>query len=279
MSDEHVPIFNPLDDPFADPFEIAKRAAFEIAVATGIGHHDIAITAGSGWSEAIEKIGKTTEEIPAEEITGFSKAISGHTGTVRSVLLPNSKRALVIGARAHFYASGSVRQVAHPVRVASAAGASTFVITNGTGGIRPAWKAGTVVLIKDHINLTAQSPIESSTFVNMTDAYSPRLRALAQGIDPSLAEGVYVQVRGPQYETPAEAHMARSLGGDMIGMSTALETIAAREIGMEVLGLSLITNQAVDLTNQPLSHKEVLEAGTVVAEKIGTLLAKITEAL
>ena len=279
MSSEHVPGLSVHHDPFSDPFEVAKKAAFEIAVATGIGHHDIAVMVGSGWAEAISAIGKTTEEIPAEEISGFTRAIDGHTGTIRSVLLPTSKRALVIGARAHLYHSGSVREVAHPIRVAAATGASTLILTNGSGGIRPAWETGTVVLIKDHINLTAASPIESSRFVDMKDAYSPRLRELAQSIDPALPEGVYVQVRGPQYETAAEVKMVRTMGADMIGMSSAIETIAARESNMEVLGISLITNQAIDISAISLSHKKVIAAGTEASQRLGNLLARITEQL
>src|SRR5690606_18496316 len=135
----------------------------------------------------------------------------------------------------HYYEGRGVRSVVHAVRTAAASGCSTIVLTNGCGGLRPEWAPGTPVLISDHINLTATSPLEGATFVDLTDVYTPRLRELARTIDPSLEEGVYVQFRGPHYETPAEVRMAKVLGGDLVGMSTTLEAIAAREAGMDVL--------------------------------------------
>ena len=277
-------VFNPLEDPTQDPAEIAKQAAFEIAVATGIGHHDIALTLGSGWAAVVDLIGKTTEEIPAEEITGFSSSgIPGHLGTIRSVILPNNKRALVIGARTHLYQGNGapcfVRRVVHSVRTAAASGAKTMVLTHGAGGIRPAWQPGTPVLIKDHLNLTGVTPIEGATFIDMTNVYSPKLRELAKSVDPSLGEGVLAQVPGPQYETPAEVHMLRGLGADMVGMSVALEAMAARQAGMDVLGISLITNKAAGISPTPLTHKEVLEAGAKAEPRVSALLARILELL
>src|SRR5699024_6278760 len=120
------------------------------------------------------------------------------------------------------------------------------------------WAPGTPVLISDHINLTGASPIEGATFVDLTDLYSSRLRALARSVDPGLPEGVYLQFRGPHYETPAEVRMARTLGGDLVGMSTALEAIAARQAGLEVLGLSLVTNLAAGISPVPLAHDDVV---------------------
>ncbi len=271
---------NPLDDPAADPFAIAALAAAELAELTGVGHHDIALTLGSGWGKAAELIGETTHSIDATRITGFTRsAVVGHGGSLSSILLPNGKRALVIGARTHFYEGHGVRRVAHSVRTAAAAGASTMILTNGAGGIKEHWRPGTPVLISDHINLTANSPLEGATFVDLTDLYSRRLRDLARTIQPDLDEGVYVQFRGPQYETPAEVQMARTIGGHIVGMSTALEAIAARQAGMEILGLSLITNLAAGISSRPLSHKEVLEAGTAAEPVISALLARIVAAL
>jgi purine-nucleoside phosphorylase len=154
-----------------------------------------------------------------------------------------------------------------------------MVLTNGAGGINDHWSAGTPVLISDHLNLTASSPLEGATFIDLTDLYSQRLREIARGVDPSLDEGVYVQFRGPHYETPAEVQMAKIMGGHIVGMSTALEAIAAREAGMEILGLSLITNLAAGISAQPLSHAEVLEAGKTAEPVISALLAKIVAAL
>jgi len=271
-----TPILHPLDDPNADPFEIAKQAADEIAERTGVGHHDIALTLGSGWAKAADLIGETTATIPASEITGFSKpALSGHVGTLRSVLLPSGKRALVIGARTHYYEGRGVRRVVHSVRTAAATGATTMILTNGAGGIRETWKPGTPVLISDHINLTADSPLEGATFVDLTDLYSKRLRDVARSIDPTLDEGVYCQFRGPHYETPAEVQMAKTIGGHIVGMSTALEAIAARQAGMEILGMSLITNLAAGIQKTPLSHTEVLDAGRNAEAVISQLLARI----
>ena len=272
--------FNPLDDPNADPFQIAAQAADDIARLTGVAHHDITLTLGSGWGRAAELIGETVATIPATEVTGFSKpALEGHVGTLRSVRTPEGKHVLVIGARTHFYEDHGVRRVVHSVRTAAATGATTMVLTNGAGGIRPTWTPGQPVLISDHINLTAASPLEGATFIDLTDLYSTRLRDLARTIDPSLDEGVYCQFRGPHYETPAEVRMARTIGGDIVGMSTALEAIAAREAGMEVLGFSLITNLAAGIQTTPLSHEEVIEAGKTAEPVISALLARVIGAL
>ena len=272
--------FNPLDDPNADPFQIAAQAADDIARLTGVAHHDITLTLGSGWGRAAELIGETVATIPATEVTGFSKpALEGHVGTLRSVRTPEGKHVLVIGARTHFYEDHGVRRVVHSVRTAAATGAQTMVLTNGAGGIRPTWTPGQPVLISDHINLTAASPLEGATFIDLTDLYSTRLRDLARTIDPSLDEGVYCQFRGPHYETPAEVRMARAIGGDIVGMSTALEAIAAREAGMEVLGFSLITNLAAGIQTTPLSHEEVIEAGKTAEPVISALLARVIGAL
>lgn len=271
---------NPLDDPTADPFAIAQQAAAQLAEATGVEKHDIALTLGSGWAKAADLIGETTHTIAAPEIVGFSKpALEGHVGTLRSVLLPSGKRALVIGARTHYYENHGVRRVVHSVRTAAAAGVTTMILTNGAGGIKPEWKPGTPVLISDHINLTADSPLEGATFIDLTDLYSTRLRDLARTIDPSLDEGVYVQNRGPHYETPAEVQMAKAMGGHIVGMSTALEAIAARQAGMEILGMSLITNLAAGISPEPLSHQEVIDAGRAAEPVISALLAKIVAAV
>ncbi len=271
---------NPLDDPAADPFQVAKEAAAQLAEKTGVERHDIALTLGSGWAKAADLIGETTATIPASEITGFSApALEGHVGSLRSILLPSGKRALVIGARTHYYEGHGVRRVVHSVRTAAATGASVMILTNGAGGIRESWTPGTPVLISDHINLTATSPLEGATFVDLTDLYSTRLRDLARTIDPGLDEGVYCQFRGPNYETPAEVQMAKSFGGHIVGMSTALEAIAARQSGMEVFGMSLITNLAAGIQKTPLSHAEVIDAGKAAEPVISALLAKIVAAI
>lgn len=271
---------NPLDDPAADPFEIAAQAADDIARLTGVPRHDIALTLGSGWGKSAELVGETTASFPATEVTGFSApALEGHVGTLRSVLTPRGKRVLVIGARTHFYEGHGPRRVVHSVRTAAATGARTMVLTNGAGGIRHTWKPGTPVLISDHIKPHRRVAARGATFIDLTDLYSMRLRDLARSIDPSLDEGVYCQFRGPQYETPAEVQMAKIIGGHIVGMSTALEAIAARQAGMEVLGMSLITNMAAGIQTTPLSHQEVIEAGREAEPVISSLLARVIGAM
>ncbi|KQS14358.1 purine nucleoside phosphorylase [Curtobacterium sp. Leaf183] len=271
---------NPLNDPSVDPFDVARDAAAVIATESGIERHDIALTLGSGWGKAADLLGETVSSIDAADVPGFSaSAVPGHSGTIRSVRLSDGRHALVVGARTHYYEGHGVRRVVHSVRTAAATGAGTMVLTNGAGGIKEHWKPGTPVLISDHINLTADSPLEGATFVDLTDLYSARLRAVAKQIDPSLDEGVYTQFRGPHYETPAEVQMAKAIGGHIVGMSTALEAIAARQAGMEVLGFSLITNLAAGIQTTPLSHTEVLEAGRVAEPVIADLLARVVAAL
>jgi purine-nucleoside phosphorylase len=193
--------------------------------------------------------------------------------------LPSGKHALVLGARTHYYEGHGVRRVVHGVRTAAAAGVKTMILTNGAGGIKTSWLPGTPVLISDHINFTSASPIEGANFVDLTDLYSQRLRDLARTVDASLDEGVYMQFRGPHYETPAEVQMAKHMGAHIVGMSTALEAIAARQSGLEVLGLSLSTNLAAGISDTPLSHKEVLEAGKEAEPRISALLASIVAKL
>lgn len=259
-----------------DPTELAREAAAYIAEHTGITHHDIAVVLGSGWGEAAGLIGEVTASLDAAEVPGFSApAVVGHVATLTSIRTPAGKNVLVLGARTHFYEGKGVRAVVHGVRTAAACGATTLVLTNGCGGLNEDWTPGTPVLISDHINLTASSPLEGATFVDLTDLYSTRLRALAREVDPSLAEGVYAQFTGPHYETPAEVQYAKRIGADLVGMSTALEAIAARAAGMEVFGISLVTNLAAGISPVPLSHAEVIEAGAAAGPRISALLADI----
>ncbi|CAG7573991.1 purine-nucleoside phosphorylase [Barrientosiimonas humi] len=266
-----------LSDPTTDPFAVAEAAAQVVADRSGADKHDIALVLGSGWGETADRIGETLVEIDNADVPGFAKAaVAGHKGVMRSVRIGDTdRRALVFGTRTHFYEGRGVRAVVHGVRTAAAAGCSTIVLTNGCGGLNPAWAPGTPVLIRDHLNLTATSPIEGANFVDLTDLYSPRLREVARAVDPGLDEGVYAQFRGPHYETPAEVQMAKTLGADLVGMSTTLEAIAARQSGLEVLGVSLVTNLAAGISDQPLSHQEVIEAGQAAAERCGRLLAAV----
>ncbi len=270
-----------LSDPETDPFAVAEAAATVLRERTGVERHDIALVLGSGWGGAADLIGETLATIDNTDVPGFAKAaVAGHSGVIRSVAVGESgRRALVFGTRTHFYEGRGVRSVVHGVRTAAASGCSTIVLTNGCGGLRPEWAPGTPVLISDHINLTGASPLEGATFVDLTDLYAPRLRERARLIDPTLEEGVYVQFRGPQYETPAEVRMALTIGGDLVGMSTTLEAVAARHVGLEVLGISLVTNPAAGISTSPLDHEEVLAAGAAAAARCGRLLADVVAAI
>jgi purine-nucleoside phosphorylase len=266
-----------LRDPCVDPFDVAAAAAEVIARRAGTPRHDVALVLGSGWGQTGDLIGRTVATIDNGDVPGFAKAaVAGHAGVMRSVAIGNTeRRALVYCTRTHFYEGRGIRSVVHAVRTAAAAGCRAIVLTNSCGGLNPTWAPGTPVLIRDHINLTAASPIEGATFVDLTDLYSKRLRRLARLVDPDLDEGVYVQFRGPHYETPAEVQMAKILGGDLVGMSTTLEAIAARQCGLEVLGISLVTNLGAGIGDQPLSHDEVLKTGHDAAERCGRLIAAV----
>ncbi|HEY7042285.1 MAG TPA: purine-nucleoside phosphorylase [Nocardioidaceae bacterium] len=269
-----------MSDPVPDvttpsPYDVADQAAKRLGELTGLARHDVALVMGSGWLPAADALGATGAEISTTDLPGFAPpAVEGHAGKIRSVDA-SGVRALVFLGRTHFYEGLGVAAVVHGVRMAAAAGCRVVVLTNGCGGVRPEWSPGTPVLIRDHINLTGSSPIVGARFIDLTDLYSSRLRALCRDADPTLDEGVYVQLPGPHYETPAEIAMVRTIGGDLVGMSTTLEAIAAREAGMEVLGISLVTNAAAGLTGAPLNHDEVLEAGRQAATRMGDLLAAI----
>jgi purine-nucleoside phosphorylase len=257
------------------PYELAAHAAERLAELTGVERHDVALVLGSGWLPAVDALGEATAEIGTTDLPGFSAAaVAGHSGKIRSVR-SGDKQLLVFLSRTHYYEGKGVAAVVHGVRTAARAGCRAIVLTNGCGGLKESWTPGTPVLISDHINLTGRSPIEGASFVDLTDLYSSRLRAMCREVDPSLDEGVYVQFPGPHYETPAEVRMAGILGGHLVGMSTTLEAIAAREAGMEVLGISLVTNLAAGISDQPLDHAEVLEAGRAAASRMGDLLGRI----
>ncbi|WP_114855613.1 purine-nucleoside phosphorylase [Brachybacterium sp. YJGR34] len=260
----------------ADPYQLARDAAAAIAEASGIPSHDLALVLGSGWSGAADLLGETVWQADATTVPGFRPpAVAGHVGTLRSVRVAGSgAHALVLGARTHFYEGAGVDAVVHGVRTAAATGARTMVLTNGCGGIDPSWSPGTPILISDQINHTGATPLTGANFVDMTDLYTPALRQIAREIDPGLDEGVYMQFAGPSYETPAEVQMARILGAHLVGMSTALEAIAAREAGMDLLGISLVTNLAAGISGEALSHEEVLAAGREAGPRISRLLAQ-----
>jgi len=263
---------------YSNPLQAAAIAASEIASRTGVAAHDVALVMGSGWVGAVDALGTPSYECNAEEITGFfAPAVEGHSGKVRSYEIKDGDRtirALVFLGRTHLYEGKGMEPVVHGVRTAVKAGCKAIILTNACGGINTAYRVGQPVLIRDHISLTAQSPLVGATFVDLTDLYSKRIRAIMKSADSSLQEGVYVHWRGPTYETPAEIHMMRTLGADLVGMSTVPEAIAAHALGAEVLGISLVTNAAAGVTGEKLNHEEVIAAGKAAASSMGELLAK-----
>jgi purine-nucleoside phosphorylase len=252
-------------------------AAEVLAARTGADRHDVAVVLGSGWVPAADALGAVDAELAMTELPGFAAPTAlGHAGTVRSLTVAGRKVLVLLG-RTHLYEGRGTAAVAHGVRVAAAAGVRTVVLTNAAGGLREGMAVGQPVLVADHLNLTGRSPLVGARFVDLTDLYSARLRELARGVDPTLEEGVYAALPGPHYETPAEIRMLRTLGADLVGMSTALEAIAARAEGVDVMGVSLVTNLAAGMTGAPLDHAEVLAAGKAAATRMGGLLARLVE--
>ena len=261
---------------------MAEQAAAELSRRTGA-PPEVVVVLGSGWRSAADALGPPEVECRMADLPGFSPpTVPGHHGTVRS-LRAGGRQVVVFLGRSHLYEGWSPAEVVHAVRTAVLAGASVVVLTNAAGGLDPGFQPGQVVLIRDHVNLTGASPLSGpeppagyqSRFVDLTDLYSSRLRAVALSVDAGLAEGVYAALRGPHYETPAEISMLRLAGADLVGMSTALEAIAARHLGASVLGLSLVTNLAAGVSPEPLDHAEVLAAGVAAGPRLGRLLADL----
>ena len=257
-----------------DAQTLAELAAERLTGAVG-GQHDVAVVMGSGWAPAADAFGAAEASVAIGDLPGFGAPSSvGHGGEVRSVRV-GERRVLLFLGRTHYYEGRGVDPVVHGVRTAAAAGVRTVILTNAAGGLAPEHRVGQAVVISDHLNLTARSPLVGATFVDLTDLYSARLRALARELDPSLSEGVYAALPGPHYETPAEIRMLRTLGADLVGMSTALEAIAARAAGMEIFGLSMVTNAAAGMTGEKLDHQEVLAAGKAAAGRLGQFLVEL----
>lgn len=269
----------------ANPYYLAKGVGAQLADMWG--RHDVAVVLGSGWGDAIETLGDITQEMPVANLPGFvAPTVEGHGASVAS-LAAGERQVLLFRGRVHLYEGNSAHDVVHGVRVAEAAGCRVVILTNAAGGINPANPAGSPVLISDHLNLTGFSPLggpappppRNVRFVDLTEAYSLRLRELARQVDPQVAEGVYAGLGGPHFETPAEIRMLATMGADLVGMSTVLECIAARHLGMEVMGVSLVTNLAAGLSGQPLDHEEVLSTGSESGAKVGSLLRGVIDRL
>lgn len=248
----------------------------------------VAIILGSGLGEFAREVEDATT-IGYAEIPGWPlSTVEGHSGKLVLGTIAGVRVAVMQG-RVHAYEGYSMNQVTFPMRVLGLLGCTAVIVTNAAGGINTSYGEGTLVVLSDHINLTgsnaALGPNEpryavkrgaGQRFFDMTTAYSPRLRSLAhteadrQRIP--LPEGVYLAVLGPSYETPAEIRAFRTLGADLVGMSTVHEVIVARHMGIEVLGISVVTNMAAGILTQPIDHREVMEIGRKVAAQFTRLL-------
>ena len=257
----------------ADPREPAARAAGRIAELTGVDEHRAVVVLGTGWGPAATAFGEPVAEVPMTDVPGFvAPTADGHRGTISSYDV-DGVPVLVLSGRTHLYEGLGLRPVVHGIRTAAAAGCTLAVLTNANGSLRDDLDIGQPVLVRDHLNLTGTSPIEGARFVDLTDCWSARLRALARELDPSLAEATYAWLRGPHYETLAEAEWVRRVGGDVLGMSTVPEAIAGRECGLEVLGLSTVT--AVEGQDSGIDPSEVVAVAERTAARMGPLLADL----
>ena len=266
------------------PFDLATRAADDLRSRFGGEHHVVAVL-GSGWADAVGMLGDG-ERCPLSEVPGFKKPSAlGHGGEAVSITI-GASRVLVLTGRTHLYEGHGVAPVVHGVRAAAALGCRVAVLTNGAGVLRDDWTIGEPAMISDHINLTGHSPLTGDNppapfagrFVDLTDAYSKRLRSIARTAAP-MNEGVYLGLHGPHYETPAEIRAAKGWGADLVGMSTVLEVIAARHVGLEVLALSLPTNLAAGISPTPLSGEEVIAVGKRAASRAGAVLRDVLAAI
>jgi purine-nucleoside phosphorylase len=260
-----------------DPYALARDAAARLAELTGVPSHEAVVVLGSGWAPAADALGEPVAAFPMAELPGFLTPVAeGHPGEVRSYDVDGVATLVLLG-RTHLYEGHGPRAVVHPVRTVAAAGARVAVLTNANGSLRDDWQVGQPVLVRDHLNLTATSPLEGPRFVDLTHAWSPRLRELARRLDPSLQEGVYALLRGPHYETWAEANWLRRVGADMLGMSTVLEAIAARDCGMELLGLSTVS--AIEGPGEAaaagIDPAAVLEVAGQTAKRLAPLLGEL----
>ncbi len=271
-------------EPDADPYLLAASAASELL--ERLGPHRVAVVLGSGWAPVAELLGPVRASLPASVFTGVpAPTVPGHDGAYHSVLADGADGqvpVLVMAGRSHLYEGHPVATVVHPVRAAVLAGCSTVVLTNAAGSLRPEVGPGTPVLISDHLNLTGSNPMcgplpptgMPGRFVDLTDLYSARRRDAIRAAAPELVEGVYAGLLGASFETPAEIRMLATLGADLVGMSTVLEAIAARHLGAEVVGVSLVTNLAAGL-QASVDHEEVLSTGSGASDRLGEVLRTV----
>ena len=257
--------------------DTVAAAADALAQRTGVRRHAAVVVLGSGWDAAADALGEPVAELSVADLPGFLAPVApGHQGLVRSYDVDGLPVLVYLG-RTHLYEGHGPAPVAHPLRVAAATGARVAVLTNASGGLRADWPPGTGALIADHLNLTFVSPLEGPHFVDLTDAWSARLRAVARSADPSLVDAVYAQLRGPSVQTVAETAMLRTLGTDLVGMSTVVEAIAARAAGLELLGLSAVTT--LEGTGQELDPDDVVAVAESTARRVSAVLPVVLRAV
>ncbi|HEY6471597.1 MAG TPA: purine-nucleoside phosphorylase [Acidimicrobiales bacterium] len=269
-----------------DAVEQAARSARELARRIGVERHDVLVVLGSGLSGVAELLGAEHDYVPLGTLPGFpAYTAAGHRAHGWSLELAG-RRLLVLGGRVHLYEGVTPAEAVHPLRTGIAAGCTTVILTAAAGGIRSDLTVGNVVVLADQLNLTGRSPLGGPDFVDMVDAYSPALRTLALATpDPAaaaaLAErpGVYAQLAGPQFETPAEIRMLETMGADVVGMSVALETIAARAAGVDVLGLAVVSNAAAS-AGTPLSElAAIASVGTAASPAVAAIVRHVVGSL
>jgi purine-nucleoside phosphorylase len=273
-------------------FDEVSEAAHFVRAKLGRLSPRLGIVLGSGLGAAADAV-RDRVMVPYDDIPHFPKStVEGHSGRLVAGTLGGAP-VLVMQGRVHFYEGYSPGNVTFPMRVMGALGVRAVILTNAAGGIADGYKIGQLVLIADHINMMGWNPLVGPNdprftfdrpnsglrFFDMSEAYSKRLRQVAtQAAElkgQTLEEGVYLAVSGPSFETPAEIRAFRTMGATLVGMSTVPETIVARHMGIEVLGLSCVTNLASGLSATPLSHAEVFEAGKLVERKLAELLERI----
>jgi purine-nucleoside phosphorylase len=267
-----------------DAAERAARSAAELGRRLGVDHHEVLVVLGSGLSHTGELLAEGAAAHPLDTLPDWpAHTASGHRALAWSVPL-GGRPVLVLGGRAHLYEGLDPVEVVHPVRTGIAAGARTVILTTAVGGIRADLSPGSVMVVEDHLNLSGHSPLVGPVHVDMVEAYAPSLRALALATPPpagailAAETGVYAHVSGPQFETPAEVNALRTLGADVVGMSMALETIAARQAGAEVLGLALITNAAASAAT-PTAIAEIQAVGTSAAASVADIVRHVVGSL
>ncbi len=246
---------------------------------------DVVLVSGSGL--AVDFGERTRGPVQLEFLLPFpTHAVQGHPLEVEVFEPVPGRHVLYFKGRLHSYQGYTAEETVFPIRLGALLGAKVLVMTNATGGLNPEYQPGDLVLIRDHVNLLGMNPLRGQLpaewgprFPDMTFAYDPALRAVTRRIAADLGiplpEGVYMGVAGPSYETPAEVNMLRLLGGDLTGMSTVLEVIAARQMGVRCLGVSMVSNAAAGLTDAPINHEEVLAAGKAAAAKLQGLLGGV----